>query len=63
MDEKIIDIDVEVIKKPKICKLCFMEASFYESSLQKAVSTPNKWQGLKNCLRNKINREKSLKKN
>lgn len=47
MDEKIIDIDVEVIKKPKICKLYFIEKSFFESPLQKAASKTNKWQGLK----------------
>ena len=63
MDEKIIDMDLEVIKKPKICKLYSIEASFYEYSLQKVVSNSNKWWDLKNFLRNKINREKSLKKN
>ena len=58
MDEKIIDIDLEVIKKPKICKLYPIEAIFYECSLQKVVSKPNKWRSLKNCLRNKIIRKK-----
>ena len=58
MEEKRINIDVEVVKKPKIYELCYVEASIYESPLQEAVSNPGKWQSLKNNFKNKIKRKK-----
>ena len=58
MEEKKINIDVEVIKKPKIYKLCNVEASIYESPLQKKVSNHSKWQSLKNNFKNKIKQKK-----
>ena len=58
MEEKIINIDVEVIKKPKICGLCSLETSVYESPLQETVSNPSKWQSLKNNFKNRIMRKK-----
>ena len=53
MEEKKINIDVEVVKKPKIYELCSIEASVYESPLQEKVSNPGKWQSLKNKIRRK----------
>jgi hypothetical protein len=59
MVEKKINIDLEVIKKPKIYEICSIEASIYENPLQETISNPSKWQSLKNSFKNKIKRKKS----
>jgi len=58
MKEKRINIDVEVVKKPKICELSCIEASIYESPLQETASNHNKWQSMRNNFKNKIMRKK-----
>ena len=58
MDEKSINIDVEVAKKPRIYELYCVEASVYEPSLSETVSNPSKWQSLKKNFKDKINRKK-----
>lgn len=59
MKEKTINIDVEVIKKPKIYNLSGIEASVYESSLQETVTDQSKWQSFKRKFRNKILKRKN----
>jgi len=61
MDEKRVNIDVEVIKKPKICDICCIEASIYESPLQETAANHNKWQSLIDNIKNKIIRKKVRK--
>ena len=58
MKEKRINIDVEVVKKPKIYELSCIEASIYESPLQETVSNHNKWQRVRDNFKNKIMRKK-----
>ena len=62
MNDKRINIDVEVIKKPKIHELCCVEASVYEHPLPEKVSKHSKWQSLKSDFKNKIIRYKDLRK-
>jgi len=58
MDEKRVNIEVEVVKKPKICKVSCIEASIYESPLQETANNHNKWQRMRNNIKNKIMRKK-----
>ena len=58
MDDKTINIDVEVVKKPQILDLCVIEASVYESPLPETVNDPSKWQILKNNFKNRLIRNK-----
>ena len=58
MDEKRVNIDVEVVKKPKICDVCCIEASIYESPLQETASNHSKWQSVRNNFKNKILQKK-----
>lgn len=61
MKEKTINIDVEVIKKPKIYNLSYIEASVNESSLQEPIKEESKWQSIKKKFRNKIlNRKNNI---
>jgi len=62
MNDKRINIDVEVIKKPKIYEICCIEASVYEHSLPETVSKLSKWQRMKSYFKNKIIRHKDLRK-
>jgi len=58
MKERKINIDLEVIKKPKIYDICYVEASIYKSPLREPVTNLRKWQSLKNKIKIKILKKK-----